>query len=447
MATQSATSRRRSLFQRVQCPHCWGSFRPEEILWMSEHQDLLGDPRLGADHQQRFLATRFNLAGDALDGKGFACQHLACPHCHLVVPRVFLELEPLFLSIFGAPASGKSYFLAAMSWELRKVAPLNFRVSFSDADPALNRILNDYEESLFSSSRPEELVPLARLIRKTEEQGELYDMVSFGNQTVNYPRPMVFTMQPQRGHPYFSRANALGRAVCLYDNAGESFLPGRDTAANPVTRHMAHSRALFFVFDPTQEARFRRKCEERLGPSGSDRLSRQEPFLQEAAARIRRHTGLKQTERHSRPLIVILTKCDAWSHLLSDEPLPDPWRKVSSGVVGDRPVDAAVDALDLEVIDRRSMLVRKLLLEHCPEIVTAAEGFANDVTYIPVSAVGWQTRVDGTTGLLSIRPGDAAPYWAAVPYLYALCRWTPGLVPGISRRKKPAGANGLAENA
>ena len=435
MITSNNRRRRGGLLDRVTCPHCWEHFAPEKSLWISEHQDLLGDQRLGADQQQRFLPTRFTVAGEALDAKGFACQQLACPHCHLAVPRQFLELEPLFLSIFGAPASGKSYLLAAMTWELRRILSLDFAISFSDADPVLNRVLNDYEESLFSSSKAEDLVPLTDLIRKTEEQGELYDMVSFGSQAVSYPRPFVFAMQPRPGHPHALKAATYSRVVCLYDNAGESFQPGKDTTANPVTRHMAQSRALFFVFDPTQDSRFRKHCDARLGPASAAKLSRQEPILQEAAARIRRHSGLKQTDKHNRPLIVILTKCDAWLHLTGEDPPAEPWKRVGAGQLSDQTIDAPLHALDTNIVDRRSQLVRNLLLAHCPEIVTAAEGFANQVTYIPVSAVGWETQVDQEKGALWIRPEDAAPHWVTVPFLYALCRSVPGLIPSIMRKK------------
>ena len=435
MVSTNGQRRRGGLLDRVTCPHCWDSFAPEKVLWISEHQDLLGDPRLGPEQPQRFLPTRFNVAGEAIDAKGFPCQQLACPNCHLAVPRPFLEMEPLFLSIFGAPASGKSYFLAATSWELRHILPIDFAVSFSDADPVSNRVLNEYEESLFSSSKAAEFVPLTKLIRKTEEQGELYDMVSYGSQTVSFPRPFVFAMQPKEGHPNVARAALLSRVVCLYDNAGESFQPGKDTTANPVTRHMAQSRALFFVFDPTQDSRFRKHCDERLGPASAARMSRQEPILQEAAARIRRHCGIKQTEKHTRPLIVILTKCDAWLHLTGEEPPPEPWKQVPAGQVGNQKVDLPLHALDTTAIERRSQALRELLLSYCPEVVSAAEGFATPVIYIAVSAVGWQTQVDNASGLLSIRPEDTQPYWVTVPFLYAVCRSSPGLVPSIFRRK------------
>ena len=94
------------LLARVTCPHCWESFPPEQVLWISEHVDLLGDPMLGPERQQRFLPSRFTAHGDAVDARGMTCRSLACPHCHLPVPRAMLEMEPLFLSILGSPASG-----------------------------------------------------------------------------------------------------------------------------------------------------------------------------------------------------------------------------------------------------------------------------------------------------------------------------------------------------
>src|SRR5580693_7312311 len=101
---------------RVTCPHCWHRFPPEEIKWIAAHSDLAGDPLLGSDAPQRFLPSRFNVEGLAIDVKGVACQLLACPRCHLTVPRAVLEMEPLFVSVLGAPGSGKSYFLASMTW-------------------------------------------------------------------------------------------------------------------------------------------------------------------------------------------------------------------------------------------------------------------------------------------------------------------------------------------
>jgi hypothetical protein len=394
----------------------------------------LGDDRLGQDHQRRFLPTRFTVDGNALDAKGLECHQLACPHCHLGVPRSLYELEPLFLSIFGAPASGKSYYLAAMTWELRRQLPLCFRLTFSDSDPTMNRSLSDYEEAVFANPESEREVPLASLIRKTEVQGDMYDTVSYGSQTVSYPRPFLFTLQPGQGHPTADQAQKLGRTLCLYDNAGESFQPGADSASSPVTRHLARSRALFFVFDPLQEGRFRNHCTHPAARAVAVKAARQEPILQEAAARIRKFANLKQSEKHGVPLVVILTKCDIWSDLLGEDPPGDPYvRRQFAGSGGNGATE--IYAVDTATVERRSQLCRRLLLQTCPEIVTAAEGFARDVTYVPVSAVGWSTHLSEDGEQIRIRPADADPYWATVPVVYALAKYGRGLVPRVTTER------------
>ena len=431
--SNSATSQRPpGILSRITCPHCWEQFAPEKLLWVAEHTDLMGDHRLGPDQPQRFLPTRFNIAGEAIDAKGFPCHELACPNCHLIVPRSLLELEPLFLSIFGAPASGKSYYLAALTWELRKTLPLIFRTGFADADPVMNQQLNDYEESVFSGTGSDRLVPLADLIRKTEEQGDLYDTVSFGNQVVQFPRPFLFTIQPQPDHRNAQQAKKLARTICLYDNAGESFQPGKDSVAAPVTRHLAQSRVLFFVFDPTQDARFQRAIGQ-VGHSRTQtiRTMRQEPILQEAIARIRRFAGITHTEKHKRPLVVILTKFDLWWRLLECDPCPDPWQQVRSAPDS----TASIHAFDGQVVEQQSARAREVLLRIAPEIVTAAENFAEEVTFVPVTSVGWRVLIDEKSGLPAIKPSEAAPYWATVPFLYGLTRTVPGLIPTIARKK------------
>src|SRR5437763_742231 len=150
------------LRNRVTCPHCWHVFAPENALWVAQHPDLVGDPRLGADQPQRFLPTRFTVEGAALDSRGFACHGLACPHCHLSVPRAMFEMEPVFLSVLGAPASGKSYFLASMTWMLRSTLPKHFGLAFGDADPVSNNRLQEYEELQFLNPNQDALVAIEK---------------------------------------------------------------------------------------------------------------------------------------------------------------------------------------------------------------------------------------------------------------------------------------------
>jgi hypothetical protein len=415
------------LLPQVTCPHCSERFPPEQALWVSEHVDLLGDTLLGPERPQRFLPSRYTLEGDAIDAKGMTCRTLACPECHLPIPRAMLEMDPLFVSILGAPASGKSYFLTAMTWQMRRVLPLHFKVSFTDADPASNRALNDCEESLFLNPEESAIIPLGSLIRKTELQGDLYDTVAYGQQTINYPHPFLFTMQPQGRHHGGDRAR-LARMLCLYDNAGEHFQPGQDTASSPVTRHLARSQAILFLFDPTQDLRFRAVCrgvDSAGATQRAARLSRQETILNEAAARIRRHAGLSQGSKYERPLVVVVSKLDEWSHLL-DLDNGDPWRSKGN-----------LTGVDVERIEWMSGRLRGLLLMYCPEIVTAAQTLANDITYIAVSSLGGHVEPDSASGLPGIRPRNIQPRWVTVPLLYAISRVLPALVPRLIRRARP----------
>jgi hypothetical protein len=388
----------------------------------------VGDPRLGPDHQVRFLPTRFNVDGDAIDARGFTCHGLACPRCHLPVPRALVEMQPYFLSILGAPASGKSYFLTAMTWLLRQTLPSSFSLGFNDADPASNRSLNEYEERLFLNESQDRLASLD----KTALEGDLYNTVLFSGQAVSYPRPFIFSLKPLDEHPNHQAVAKLSRAICLYDNAGEHFLPGQDTASSPVTRHLALSRVLFFLFDPTQDPRFRRACAGKTSDPQMEnraRTSRQETILLEAADRIRRYTGLGQNTRHQRPLIVVVTKFDAWSALLNGRALANPWGPTRF---------PNLCAMDLERIDATSRDVRAMLTRLSPELVAAAEGFAEQVVYIPVSSMGRAPTVDADTGLLGIRPRDIQPIWVEVPFLYAMSRWMGGIIP----YKKPVAQGG-----
>lgn len=395
------------------------SYPPEESLWIAQHASLIGDARLGKEMPQRFLPTRFTPNGDALDSRGFPCADLACPNCHLEVPRAMLQTPAMFWSILGAPACGKSYFLGAMTWQLRQKLSHDFAISFGDVDPLFNSPVNAYEESIFLNPDPDR--PTA--IRKTELQGELYNTVLFGDQTVTYPRPFIFNVTPIKDHPHFAEARKVARLLCLYDNAGEHFLPGQDTTANPVTRHLARSRVLLFLFDPTQDPRFRQAC---LGHSKDPQLterartSRQETVIQEAAARIRKHVGLAYQQKHQRPLLVVVTKSDVWQHLLQT-PLPrQPWNQLPQE---NRCV------LRTDLIEEVSRELRSILWRYCPELVTAAESLAEEVVFVPVSATGISPEIDPQSGMMGMRPAFIDPRWVEVPHLYSLCRWSTKLIP------------------
>jgi hypothetical protein len=133
----------------------------------------------------------------------------------------------------------------------------------------------------------------------------------------------------------------------------------------------------------------------------------------------------------------VLTKFDAWSHLVEDSDATSPWKSAQHGTIA---------GLDLDRIHARSRQLRELMMQYCRDVVAAAEGFARDVTYIAVSALGHRYEhgrliVDDSSKLVSIRPKDVQPYWVEVPLLYAISRAHQGLIPHLrpkNRNPKPA---------
>ncbi len=480
----------------VTCPHCWAEFPVDQVLWVSESAENLGDIRLGETAQQRFLPTRFDARGLALDSAGFVCHKLACPHCHLVVPRSFLEILPYFVSIVGAPASGKSYFLASMVWKLRHTLPAEFGLAFSDADPELNLRLHQYESTQFISDDTNQLVAL----EKTEVYGSWYSTVLFNDQRISYPQPFVFSMVPMSDHPHADNAMRYSHLLSLYDNAGESYLPGADAGTHPVTRHLAQSHAIFFLYDPTQDHRFRVACR---GKSNDPQLAesvdgtpvhrspmRQDTIFAEMVKRVRQQLGLPTGQRHKKPLYVVVTKLDAWSHLLGETDWSVPWKRVKSrdpanlmvkknaegtqpilptvkpkpaepenefGFADDledffamsdapksetpeketagKPFRSALAGFSTRRVEDVSDKLRSLLMNIAPEIVMNAEQFAEDVRFIPTSATGLAPTLDPKSGILGFRPKDISPIWAEVPILYAIAKSTRGIIPVLQPKK------------
>lgn len=420
-----------TLQKSVICPYCWDGWEPEDAVWVSRHRDLAGDPRLGVDAPLRFLPTRFNARGLAIDARDQVCTEIACPQCHLAIPRTFLEFKSLFVSIVGAPGSGKSFFLGAAVNQLRNILGRHFLLSFQDVDPERNLTVTDYENALFQQPDIDKPVEVANLIRKTQfgdGAGDTFFSVRYGTHERRQPRPFSFLMDTLAGHPSAEKAKRFGRILCLYDNAGESYLPTRqDRFAEDMTAHLTRSKFLLFLFDPLQDMNFYREVERRSGKleSGVRFQSAQYLVLNEAARRVRQLQGGSPSTLHEAPLLVLVSKWDVWKALLPEIDDTEPVRATSTGLHG----------LDVPRVERTSDLIRGLLNRLCPTIVQTAESFCREVRYIPVTALGTSPRPHSARtdarGMAAevITPRDINPRWVTVPFLYGIGRFGSGLVP------------------
>lgn len=416
------------------CPHCWHRFRPDEVLWIAAHPELVGDAMLSAEDAVRFLPSRFSADGQALDPMGSRTRRLACPRCHLEIPQLVLERPMVIMSIAGSPSSGKSYFLASAMWKLREDLARTFSLAFTDTDPAMNRMLASNESRLFLSEDSDALVA----IQKTELEGSQYNSVQLDPGVATLlAHPFIFTVRPAREHVNGHAASRLTTLLTLYDNAGEHFLPGADTSRAPGTQHLARAQVLMFVFDPTQDVRFRQKLQQvstdpQLAPGR--RTVRQDQLLVEMARRVRMHAGLAPQERIAKPLFLLMSKSDIWSDLLRDED-GSPMDLVSPPFGREH---AGLGKVGIRRVDRTSARLRELLMEFAPEVVTAAEDAFERVVYVPVSATGTSPVLDKPSGLLKVAVRDIAPAWCSVPFVYALARWSTHLMASDKSDSGPA---------
>ncbi|MDR1479934.1 MAG: hypothetical protein LBJ00_13450 [Planctomycetaceae bacterium] len=422
MSTPNTASKspRIKIKPQISCPHCWHEFPSDRILFISESPDLLGDSKLGDAEQLRFLPYRFGVSGTAFDVHGASCYKLACPNCHLQVPRQLLHTPSFFISIVGAPAAGKSYFFASMVWQLRKTMTRDFSMNFTDADPALNKRIRDYEMKQFMGGNDPN-VPVA--IEKTDIQGDIYNNTLIDGHLTSLAQPFSFTISPLPSYPFPQRAESVTQAVCMYDNAGESFLPGADNISQPVTRHLATSDAILFLFDPTQDLRFKNACKKvvkdpqmnaSLGGDVRKSEVNQSTVLTEMITRIKTQSHIATNEKIKTPLIIVLTKFDAWSQLIEFPHYNNPWRQAKN---------YATNIYDVNCVNEYSQSLRKLLLELIPDLVGTAEAHAELVTYIAVSATGTSPEIgtpdkDGKRPLL-YRPANIKPVWVEVPFFHA----------------------------
>ena len=136
------------------CPVCWLRFDRGNIMHIAVHDSLRGDPVLGEDAQQRFLATRFNNADQALDAMGLPCSQIACPHCRRKLPPSFLDMPHYIISLVGDQSAGKSYYLSVLTKVLPATLYREFGMVFQDSDPTGNAPVNDMRKALFGAQTP-----------------------------------------------------------------------------------------------------------------------------------------------------------------------------------------------------------------------------------------------------------------------------------------------------
>lgn len=387
------------LGESFMCPYCRTVSLLEDVLSVSTSPSLLGDPVLGEGEQRRFLPSQFTGNGLALDSEGGVCTEIACPRCHMALPRMLLETPQMVMSVIGAAGAGKSVFLASSMWQCRQLLARMFGVSFMDLDPVANRWINAYEEKLFFQEDDQTL----QQIEKTDLQASnVCRTVMLDGDSVLLPLPSFFQLR--------TKADPQPQSLVVYDSAGEHFRAGADTQASAVTLNMLNADVLFFMFDPSADPRFRPMLDHGNG-TAHNYAQRQDVLLAEMAARIRRHMGNRSESRLTKPLIFGVSKADLLrQHLPLDAEI---YKKI----------DDKCYALDLNALRCVSEATEALLNDITPEVTATAHDIASEVWFVPVSALGHNPMREG------VRPCDIKPFWTELPVVFTLAK--KGLVPTL----------------
>lgn len=387
------------------CPHCWQNFRLSHSLAIAAHPQLHGDPILGEEAQQRFTPTSLDSQGFPLDAMGMSVRDYACPWCHHKLPPFFTRTTQHIFSLIGIPAAGKTYYLSCMLHELEYALPREFGIAFRDADPSANTPLNTMRMRLFSADRPQDAY-----LGKTRQQGQLYHKVWKNGRFSTAPLPFVYNL---------SRDNKT-LSLVFYDTAGENCESGVGSGQEDSAGHLSAASAIFFIFDPTSDAAFRK-----LIFKGADSTMRQGIHLQERQAlllaetemRLRTALRLPPDEKLDIPLAVIIGKMDTWQKLLGAEPL---LTSVKNG------------QFQPKFVEENSRRLRELLFNISPHICTNAEAISTRVCYFAASSFGAAPEpfTDERTGEVLLAPagGKVRPMRVIDPMLWALHCKEPGLL-------------------
>lgn len=395
------------------CPVCWLRFDAGNIMHIAVHDSLRGDPLLGEDAQQRFFATRFNNAGQALDAMSLPCSEIACPHCRRKLPPSFLEMPHHIISLVGDHSAGKSYFLSVLTKVLPATLYREFDIVFQDSDPTGNAPINDMRKAIFGAQTPAQ----AKLA-KTDFEGAMYERLPRQGRMVALPRPFVYTLAAEEK----SRGQC---ALIFYDNAGEHFQPGVNIVEQPGAQHVASAAGIIYLFDPFNSPEFRGNLRDTKDPQlEKPVVDQQDIILAEMRARIHLIRNLRSSEDIQTPVAFVVGKCDAWLHLLNGTALRNP---VSGG------------KLNADAIQENSNAVRALVYHLCPGVVANAEALSSNVMFFAVSSFG-HTPIRIGPGEYAPDPAKLQPSFVEVPLLWILSQVCPDLFTDVkmSETKAPA---------
>lgn len=400
------------------CPHCWFEFFSEKAFFIAGHPELSagGDPVLGNFEKLRLSPSEVKVDSKGVfrDSKGYHVPDRACPRCHLQIPLELLEKRPIFLSVAGPSAGGKTYFLTVMLHVLRLLLNTKFDISFDYSDSKELKTFTDLEDKLFNMGADK-----WTFLDKTLSAG-VFNKVTLEGVEVELPKPILFLMKPTATFVEDKLTKKeMVQTFALYDNAGELFELGRDL--DPTFRaieHLGVADAIMFVFDPLQDE----KTQSKLIKNGNKdpgllklvedkKILPQDKMLLSVITNAKKLRNLTHSEKIEIPLLVCVQKFDVWKSLLPS------WAIIDDGSI-EFFQPKGVFGLDYPELNRNSLLIRAFINDISPSFVTMADANFTSVRFFSVSAFGGSPEFSVAEGKVGIRSGHLQPFRVADPILW-----------------------------
>lgn len=224
-------------FDKTVCPYCFNSFSKSKVLWRCNSGKCIRPAALETDE---VYAEYHNIASAAekrmphiIEGakpkKGFArcdkcgddTNQMICPVCHSVLPRTD---ENIIISVIGAPASGKSYYVGTLIRQLRNYMS-SFGCSVRFTNEESRRMYEDRFETPFNRRA---------VLAKTKQPDENANIVGAN-------LPILCDMTDDK---------LKTRTFTFFDAAGENF--ENEGIMRYVAPYISHSDAIILLLDPTQ---------------------------------------------------------------------------------------------------------------------------------------------------------------------------------------------------
>lgn len=419
--------------ERAICPHCWFEFLPKDALFIAGHSDLSAerDPVIVKLAKLRLSPSEVTAdsRGGFKDSKEWVVVDRACPRCHLQIPLELLEKRPIFLSVAGPSAGGKTYFLTVMLHVLKLLLNTKFDISFDYSDSEELKTFTDLEDKLFNQGADN-----WTFLDKTQEIG-VFNNVKLDGVVVSLPKPFLFLMKPT---PTFVEnkltKKEMVQTFALYDNAGELFELGRPR--DPAFRAIGHlgvADAIMFVFDPLQDEKTQSKL---IGNGSKDpgllqlvkdnKIVPQDKMLLSVITNAKRLRNLNHSEKIDIPLLVCVQKFDVWKSLLPS------WAIIDDGSI-EFFQPKGVFGLDYPELNRNSLLIRAFINHISPSFVNNAESNFTTVRFFSVSAFGGSPEWSEVNGKpkLGVRSGSLQPFRVTDPILWLMRNLK--LIPGTTK--------------